>query len=117
MCEADIKRLISNYNIYLAEINVIENCVKPGTAREELLVKRIKLVDTWISLVSEVEQTVLQRHLIDGLSWSKLARENERKGITCNDRALQRAQKRALSKLYAFTENRFSKQLDYLTET
>lgn len=67
------------------------------------------LVESWMTLLSEDEEYVIRRHLIDGLTWPRIETEYaERwKEYAKTSRTLMRYQNNAIKKILDFMEEQF----------
>lgn len=78
----------------------------PDTKMEKLLVLREKnaTVEGWLSILSEDEAYVVQRHLIDGITWPRVEAEYAEKWKDFGkcQRTLMRYQLNALQKILCF---------------
>lgn len=116
MTVKDICRLIGNYRRYEIEKSVLEFCIDKPHPGVQMLSRRLLLIDSWLALLTVKEAKVLRRHLVEGISWAELARQEHEKDMPADTRALQRIQKKALMKLGSFTTGRFGSSLDYLID-
>lgn len=74
------------------------------TKRLSLVKEKNAMVEGWLSLLSEDEEYVIRRHLLDGVTWTRIESEyNERwKEFGKTSRTLMRYYKRALEKIQDF---------------
>ena len=74
------------------------------TERLSLLKEKNAMVEGWLSLLSEDEEYVVRRHVLDGVTWTRIELEyNERwKEFGKTSRTLMRYYKHALEIIQAF---------------
>lgn len=103
---------LKEYKRYVSAANMLKQYVDryPDPERQRRLdlleAKRI-IIESWLGLLSDDELYVIHRHLIDGLSWSKLEEEFARlrgQERAKSERMLKLNQKTAIMKMAAFTE-------------
>lgn len=85
-----------------------EGADMPASALVQLarIKEKNSMVESWLSMLSEDEEYVIRRHLIDGLTWPRIETEYaERwKEFAKTGRTLMRYQNNALLKISSFME-------------
>lgn len=113
-----VKRAFEESKELRVELSILELSTNPNDKeKRDRLEQKIKMIESWATLLQPHENYVLQRHLADKLSWSKLADEKtEIDGPEngCDERTLQRTQDRCLQKIASFMTKKFGHTLDYL---
>jgi hypothetical protein len=106
------RKEIMNHASYVVELNSINDQIPLSTTscemryqlskRREALQLRLHIVNQWLWLMSEKERHIVYKHLVQRLSWHKIAdiyaQESDNKG-SIDTRSLQRIQARALDKV------------------
>lgn len=124
--EHTIITLLKNHRRYKLGMDVLRDCSGMADSadlekneRYCLLKKRILLIQYWLSLLTKEEATVLTLHLMEDLTWQRIAAkfdESSIEDIACDERTLQRTQTRAIKKLHAFMREVLGDSMDYLGE-
>ena len=107
-------------NAMLAEIGVYSLCKTKEMAsnvavRQDLILKRLQLIENWLLLLDSDETFIVEHHLIDGMSWPTLTSEYKKRWPDAPkaERTLVRKQAGAVGKIVAFTKGYFN-ILEYL---
>lgn len=112
--EARVKEMFHHRRQYEGERNIIAACMCDYTAtpekhekqrRLEQLDRRIKILDSWLMLLTEDEAFVVKRHLIDGIDWPRVTQEFERlwgREFAKAERTLRSYQQNAMRKIVNF---------------
>ena len=127
MTEQQIRMLFTNRRCLEAEIEIISVCAKELIIEDKtkylhrycLLERKIAVIDHLLNLLPDAERFVVQKHLIDGLSWSDISEmvyEDKSSKLPYDNRSLQRIQARALKRINTFLRNHFKNDLDFLME-
>ncbi len=127
MTEQQIISLFRDRRRYEAEYAIMRDCSddladaeQSSTAsRYALLKRKLSLTDHWISFLPNDEQHLIKKHLVEGLPWSRIAAQmdtQQESSLSYDERTLQRVQARAITRIYAFMNDRFENTLDYLAE-
>lgn len=84
----------------------------PAAKMEQLMLLREKnaIVEGWISILSEDEAYVIQRHLVDGITWPRVEAEyaDKWKAFGKCQRTLMRYQLNALQKIRCFMNEKMA---------
>ena len=128
MTEENIVSIIRHKRQYESQIAILRDCIddlsdpeQPAQAyRYAILRRRITLIDYWTAILPDAEKTVVEKKLIEGLSWRGLANyfaKHEEWDISCDERTLQRTFAKAIKRIGCFVDEHFKDGLDYLIET
>ena len=113
-----VKRAFEESKELSVELAILELSMNPQDKKKKRQVEqKINMVESWSNLLLPHEQYILQRHLVDKLSWSKLADEKTVvEGVEngCDERTLQRTQDRCLKRIAKFMTKKFGHSLDHL---
>lgn len=112
----DISGLISRYKALETEKAIHEACTDKPSLRVLFLTRQMLLVDNWLSVLTSTEAMIIRKHLIEGMSWTKLSQICSAHNVSGDTRTLQRIQQRALDKIRIFTSTRFGDSLDHLLD-
>lgn len=126
MNEKDIITLLKSHHKNQKMLGVLRDCSSNNSdsvlMQNEyyvLLTKRSALVDHWLDYVPEDEARILHLHLVEGVSWRKIAEVFDREktdDIAFDDRTFQRMQARAIRKIFLFMREMISDDMDYLLD-
>jgi hypothetical protein len=125
--EQRIISIFQNRHRYEAEVAILRDCsdvlndtdqAKPA-ARYAILKRKVALIDHWLSYLSYDERMLIEKHLIEGLSWSRIASQiasQQEIDIPRDERTLQRLQAKAVKKISTFMQDSFADIIDDLIE-
>ncbi len=125
--EQRIISIFQNQRRYEAEIAIMRDCSDvlndseqlKHSARYAFLKRKLALIHHWLSYLPDDERTLIEKHLIEGLSWSRIASQMSSQqsiDIPCDERTLQRLQAKAVKRINAFMQDSFADILDDLIE-
>ena len=127
MTEQSLVSLFRNTRRYETELRILQDCTDgiydAGDAAEiqrfALIKRKLALIGHLLHMLPFEERRVLQKNLVEGYSWKRIADEeagSRSDGLSCDVRALQRMQARALKSLREFIQSAFGDNLDYLID-
>ena len=125
--EQKVISIFQNRRRYEAEIAILRDCSDvlndseqaKHAARYSYLKRKLALIHHWLSYLPNDERMLIEKHLIDGLPWSRIASQiasQQDIDIPCDERTLQRLQAKAVKRIYTFMQESFADILDYLIE-
>lgn len=125
--EQRIISLFQNRRRYEAEIAIMRDCSgelnnsdeSKYSDRYSYLKRKLALIDHWLSFLPDDERILIEKHLIDGLTWSRIATQianRQEIDIPCDERTLQRLQAKAVKRISTFMQDSFADILDDLIE-
>lgn len=125
--EQRIISIFQNKRRYETEVAILRDCsdvlndsdqARPA-ARYAILRRKLALIDHWLSYLPDDERIIIEKHLIEDLSWPRIATQiatRQEIDIPCDERTLQRLQAKAVKRISTFMEDSFADILDYLID-
>lgn len=115
---------IKQYRAYVATANMLEQHLKlyedPERRKQfDKLTAKKTVIESWFGLLTDDELYVIKRHIMDGLSWSRLQIDYAREWgleFSKSDRMLKKHQVSAIAKMVEFSENHGDLVNDLLAE-
>jgi hypothetical protein len=110
MSTAVIKAILSQYRQWKAGHAVALSLYKRSNAddAQALRKKKVAMVQSWLSILSDEQRFVVTKHLLDRLPWPYVVIEYEKRWgakVGKAERTLKRYQSQALHKIAAFIDN------------
>lgn len=105
-----VRNAICQYNTYVSEARLYEKWFfqmndEEASKKMHLIEMKISTINAWLNLLSYDEKFVIEKHLIDGIEWARIAfefRERWNKEFFRTERTLQIYQAKALKKIALF---------------
>ncbi len=105
-----IRQELSSYSRLDAERMILAHKLVNDPAADtkeqyDTVIKRINTLNAWLRLLTYDERFVVEKHLIDGLDWPRIASLYERNwpgGFSRTERTLIKYQARAIKKIASF---------------
>lgn len=125
MTEQDIIYIVRDQRRCEAEIAILRDCSDElsdpddscHASRYAILKRRLALIGHWLDYLPDDESQLIRKHLIEGLSWTRIASDHEQQqnpNISCDERTLQRMHAKAIKRIHSFVSSHFGDSLDYL---
>lgn len=110
-----IRNALNKYGGYVSKVEMLRRQLDATTDPEkrkqlELLELKATVLHCWLQLLNDDERFVVQKHIIEGLDWPRVAHAfAERWGheFIRTERSLQQYQKNAMEKMSSFTMEHF----------
>lgn len=125
--EDNIAVMFRNFRTYEYEFSIIQDCANNAhdtcyrlCGRYDLLKRRIALIGHMLELLPRDEVSIVMLHLVENKPWNTII-ELLNSGevpitIGTDRRSLQRTQRRAIRRVFAFLAKKFGGTLDYLID-
>ena len=124
MTEQNIVSIFRNRRRYETIIAIMQDCsddlVDPEkmqkAAEYAVLKRKLALNDHWLSYLPDDERMLVEKHLVEGLSWPRISSQMASQlgaDIPCDERTLQRLQAKAIKRIYDFMKDSFHDELDF----